>query len=212
MSTDLKIRVISQLQSTEFFTIYQQDINTNVKNYKVGAWEKQYIAPSATFYTILPINIQVQGRNEQGTGIYKTKIVDVSEYNTSYEVYEKDLGLDIKPSAELAPTEGTVNIYNKCGFRKEAVVLKNGKPLFCASVRPENKLNFEIKNSLYIAICDYEIIDEFFTAASLTPTRRVDFSGQSFLTIYLKENTGTGKFNVEYDFNSFEYPADQVIR
>lgn len=212
MSTDLKIRIKSELQTTEFFTIYQQDLNINVKNFKVGAWEKQYIAPNATFYTILPVSIQLQGRNEQGNGVYKTRIIDVKDYNTSYEIYELDKGLDIRESLKQAPIDGTINLYNDCPYRKDGIILKNNKPLLCASIRPENKLNFFIKESLYVAICDYELNDEFFDAASLTPVVGIDYSGQSYLTITLRENNGTGKFVIDKSFEAFEYPNEVNVR
>lgn len=50
---DLKIRVISQLPRT------QQDIETNLKNFYVEAWEHPYIAPKAQFDVVLPMSISV---------------------------------------------------------------------------------------------------------------------------------------------------------
>lgn len=203
MATDLNIRVISNLKYTNFFTMYQKDLNLNVKNFKVGAWEKGYIAPGAQFYTVLPLKIQAQGRIGEGDGIYKTKLID-TDYNKSYEIYMNGTGLDIEDSSLIAPTDSTMNIYNVTDERVQAVVLKDSKPLFTADVRPDNKLNFEILPAVYIAICDYEIKDEFFDAASLSPLKRIDYEGQSYLTITLGEDIGTGKFQIDYNFDLFD--------
>lgn len=63
-----------------------------------------------------------------------------------------------------------------------------------ATIRPDNKLNFDINPSLYVAISDYYIEQEFFDAASLSPLTRINYEGQSYLTIILSENVGTGNF------------------
>ncbi|MCH5138647.1 hypothetical protein JMF89_15800 [Clostridiaceae bacterium UIB06] len=202
MSTDLNIRVISNLQSTEFFVLYQQDINLNSKNFKVGAWEKGYIAPGAQFYTVLPVLIEVQGRSSSGPGVYETKILDV-DYNKSYELFSNSQGLDIRASSLTAPTDNTTNIYNATDSIKEAVILKDSKPLFSATIRPDNKLNFSIHPSLYIAIVDYELTGEFFDAAAFSPLTKINYEGQGYLTITLSENAGTGQFSVDYNFDSF---------
>lgn len=205
MATDLNIRVISNLQNTEYFVLYQQDINLNSKNFKVGAWEKQYIAPGAQFYTVLPLAIQAQGRSTSGTGIYETKIIDV-DYNKSYEIFSNSQGLDIQPSSLTAPTDNTINIYNVADSIKQNVILKDSKPIFSATIRPDNKLNFSIHPSLYIAIVDYELTGEFFDAATFSPLTKINYEGQGYLTITLSENAGTGQFSVNYNFDSFDIP------
>ncbi|SMC16284.1 hypothetical protein SAMN02745134_00039 [Clostridium acidisoli DSM 12555] len=203
MATDLNIRVISNLGDTEFFTLYQQDINLNVKNYKVGAWEKGYIAPGAQFYTVLPLKIQAQGRVEESDGIYKTKLVDV-DYNQRYDIFNNSEGIDIERSDLRPPVDNTMSVYNVTDSRVQAVVLKDSKPLFSADIRPDNKLNFAIMPSIYVAICDYAIEQEFFDAASLSPLTRINFEGQSYLTITLGENISTGKFEINYNFDLFD--------
>lgn len=203
MATDLNIRVISNLGDTEFFTLYQQDINLNVKNYKVGAWEKSYIAPGAQFYTVLPLRIQAQGRVEESDGIYKTKLLDV-DYNQRYDIFNNSEGIDIEKSDLKPPVDNTMSVYNVTDSRVQAVVLKDSKPLFSADIRPDNKLNFAIMPSIYVAICDYAIEQEFFDAASLSPLTRISFEGQSYLTIILGENISTGKFEINYNFDLFD--------
>lgn len=203
MATDLNIRVISNLGDTEFFTLYQQDINLNVKNYKVGAWEKSYIAPGAQFYTVLPLRIQAQGRVEESDGIYKTKLLDV-DYNQRYDIFNNSEGIDIEKSDLRPPVDNTMSVYNVTDSRVQAVVLKDSKPLFSADIRPDNKLNFAIMPSIYVAICDYAIEQEFFDAASLSPLTRISFEGQSYLTIILGENISTGKFEINYNFDLFD--------
>lgn len=203
MSMDLNIRVISNLKTTEFFTLYQQDINLNVKNFKVGAWEKGYIAPGAQFYTVLPLALQLQGRIYQNDSVYNTKSIG-AEYNHSYEIYMNSDGLDIQASSLAPPTDNTFNLYNSTDSQVQGVILKDSKPLFMANIRPDNKLNFDIKPSLYVALSDYFIDQEFFDAATLSPLTRIDYNGQSYLTIVLNENVGTGKFSVDYNFDLFE--------
>ncbi|MCH5138648.1 hypothetical protein JMF89_15805 [Clostridiaceae bacterium UIB06] len=204
MDSDLKIRVISNLTNTELFYICQENLSISSTNFKVEPWQKQYIAPGAEFFSILPAQLQAQGKYEEDTSIYNTKIVDVNYYH-SYELYMNVQGLDIQPSQESAPTEG-INIYNKCDYTKEIVVLKGENPILSAKVRPSNKFNFLVYPKLYIYISDYEILDDSVKASSLSPLTHIDYSGQNYLTIILKENTSTGKFEIEYNFNYFEYP------
>ncbi|PJI10548.1 MULTISPECIES: hypothetical protein [Clostridium] len=203
MSMDLNIRVISNLKDTQFFMLYQQDINLNVKNFKVGAWEKGHIAPGAQFSTLLPLSIQTQGRVTQNGTIYKTKSIE-TEYNHSYEIYMNQEGLDIQASTLTAPTDNTMNVYNTTDSIVDGVILKDSKPLFSAPVRPGNKLNFNIKPSIYVAISDYFIEQEFFDAATLSPLTKINYEGQSYLTIILGENVGTGRFTVDYNFDAFD--------
>ncbi|MCR3760010.1 hypothetical protein [Clostridium felsineum] len=203
MATDLNIRVISNLKTTEFFMLYQQDINLNVKNFKVGAWENSHIAPGAQFYTTLPLSIEAQGRKDDDNTVYKTKLIQ-TDYNNSYEIYDNAEGLDIKSSSLTAPTDNTMNIYNSTNSQVQGVVLKDSKPLFSAIIRPDNKLNFSINPSIYVAISDFFIEQEFFDAATLSPLTRINYEGQSYLTIILGENVGTGKFTVDYNFDLFD--------
>lgn len=200
---DLNIRVISNLKNTEFFMLYQQDINLNVKNFKVGAWEEGHIAPGAQFYTVLPLSIEAQGRVDENGTVYKTKTIG-TEYNESYEIYMNADGLDIQASNLTPPTDNTMNIYNKTDSQVQGVILKDSKPLFSAMIRPDNKLNFDINPSIYVAISDYFMTQEFFDAATLSPLTRIDYEGQSYLTIILNENVGTGRFSVNYNFDYFE--------
>lgn len=203
MSMDLNIRVISNLKDTEFFMLYQQDINLNVKNFKAGAWEKSYIAPGAQFYTVLPATLQLQGRVEGNGSVYSTKIIE-AQYNHSYEIYMNSEGLDIQPSSLAAPTDNTINLYNTTDSQVDGVVLKASKPLFAANIRSTNKLNFSIKPALYVAISDYFMNQEFIDAATLSPLTKINYDGQSYLTIILGENVGNGQSSINYNFNSFD--------
>lgn len=204
MSTDLKIRVISKLTSTKLFYICQENLSLSSDNFKVEPWQKQYLSPEAEFYDILPDQLQAQGKSEQDTSTYNTKIIDINYYH-SYELYMNAQGLDIQPSQEPAPTEG-INIYNRCDYTKEIVVLKGENPILSAKVKPSNKFNFLVYQKLYAYISDYEILDDSVKASSLSPLTTIDYNGQNYLTIILKENTGTGEFEIEYNFSYFEYP------
>ena len=53
-NTDLQIRVISNLSTTQQVLLYQQDIQTNVKNFLTAAWEHPHIAPKAQYDVTLP--------------------------------------------------------------------------------------------------------------------------------------------------------------
>lgn len=203
MNTNLNIRVISYLKSTKFFTLYQQNINLNAKNLKINAWQKSYITPGAQFYTVLPKELQVQGMVEKNNSFYRTKAT-TANYNESYEIYMNNEGIDIHPSCLTSPTDNTMNIYNATDSRLEAVILSNESPIFSASIRPNNKLNFFLIPSIYVAICDYSVEQKYLGAAALSPLTRIDYEGQSYLTISLSENLSTGKFTISYDFNSFD--------
>ena len=54
--TDLKIRVVSNLSTTQQVLLYQQDIQTDaeVKNFLAAAWEHPRIAPKDQYDVTLP--------------------------------------------------------------------------------------------------------------------------------------------------------------
>lgn len=58
-STDLKIRVISNLSTTQQVLLYQQDIQTNVKNFLTAAWEHPQVAPRSQYDVTLPLDIAI---------------------------------------------------------------------------------------------------------------------------------------------------------
>ncbi|MDO5602203.1 MAG: hypothetical protein Q4G07_05485 [Oscillospiraceae bacterium] len=204
MSTDLKIRIISNLHATQQVLMYQQDLQLNVKNYKVAAWEHPYIAPQAQFNTVLPMNIGVSASTELGRGTMQTKSLN-ADYNTAWEIFENSKALDIRKSNDPSPSESTIEILNKCDSTKYAVVTKDGKSLFACEVRPEFKVNFAVHPKLYIALSDLEINDEFFDAATLSKSPVViDYEGQEYLTVYLSDNVSTGLVTITYDFAKFD--------
>lgn len=204
-NTDLNIRVKSKLGSTQQVLLYQEATTLNVKNFKVAAWEHQYIAPGAQMRAILPTEITVGSMEKIGhDGKIMTKLIP-AEYNTAWDIYNNAGALDIMKSTEPAPSENTVEIHNKNEFTSSAVVAKNGKPLFSCSVRPGFKVNFSIHPKLFVALSDFEITDPFFDAATIS--RRpveIDYEGQQYLTIYLSENESTGEVTVDYNFDKFE--------
>ena len=65
-STDLKIRVISNLSTTQPVLLYQQDIQTNVKNFLTAAWEDPQVAPRSQYDVILPLEIAIGSDSSSG--------------------------------------------------------------------------------------------------------------------------------------------------
>lgn len=203
MATDLNIRIVSNLGVTQQFLLYQEAIKLNVKNFKVAAWEHQYIAPQAKFYVVLPMEVSVSAKNELGKGYLQTKQLK-ADYNTSWDIYENNNALDIKKNEGTAATDDTIDIYNICRSKKYALVSKNNKPLFECEVRPDFKVSFAIHPKLFVALSDFEISDDFFDAATLSKKPyEIDYEGQSYLSIYLNEDISTGEIKITHDFQHF---------
>lgn len=203
MARDLNIRIINNLKNTSFFTLYQQNINLNTRNFKIGAWKKGYIASGAEFFTVLPLNFEIQAKINVTRGRYKTKLIDAS-YNSSYEIYMNNNGIDIHESNLIKPSNNTVNVYNTINSMVSVIALKNLNPIFLTNIRPNSKLNFAILPSLYISIFSSDISDinkNFFNPSSLSPITKINYNGQSCVNIFLNENVSTGKFQVYYNFN-----------
>lgn len=203
MGTDLNIRVISNLNDTQQFLLYQNDIKLNVKNFKVAAWEHQYIAPKAKFTAILPLEITVAAKNSLGKGCMQTKELK-AYYNTSWDIYKNGNAIDIKENFTSQATENTIDVYNACDEQQFAIVSKDSKPLFACEIRPDFKLSFAIHPKLYVALSDLEISETFFDAATLSKKPyEIDYEGQSYVTIFLTEDVSTGKVTISHDFNYF---------
>lgn len=203
MSTDLNIRILSSLNETQHFLLYQQEIKLNVKNYKIAAWEHQYIAPGAKFTTILPMSIGVKGRSDLGKGSMSTKELE-ADYDTAWEIYDNQKAIDIKRSTKKPSGDHTIDVYNETEQRRYAIVTKDSKSLFACEIRPGFKVNFAIKPKIYFALSDLEIIDEFFDAATLSSIPyEINYEGQSNVTIYLKEDLATGEVMITHDFKEF---------
>lgn len=203
MATDLNIRIISNLGVTQQFLLYQEDIKLNVKNFKVAAWEHQFIAPKATFYVTLPMDVSVSAKNDLGKGYLQTKELK-ADYNTSWDIFENKQALDIKKNEGTAATEDTIDIYNNCKSTKYALVSKDKKPLFECEVRPDFKVSFAIHPKLFVALSDFEISDDFFDAATLSKKPyEIDYEGQSYLSVYLNEDISSGQIIITHDFNHF---------
>ena len=201
--SDLRIRVISNLSTTQQVLLYQQDIQTNVKNYLTAAWEHPHIAPKARYDVTLPMAIAVSAASDIGSGCVSTKELQ-AEYNTAWEIINNNNGLDIQKSDSPAPTMDTIEILNKCHTTKYAVVTKDEKPLFACEVRPDFLVNFAIHPKLYVALSDMEIHEDFFDAATLSKTPvTIDYEGQQYVTIHLDENVSTGLITITYDFEQF---------
>ncbi|MDE6763540.1 MAG: hypothetical protein K2J73_07660 [Oscillospiraceae bacterium] len=204
-NTDLKIRVKSRLGTTQQVLLYQEAVTLNVKNFKIAAWEHQYIAPGAQMRALLPTDISIGSMEVIGhDGKIMTKLLNV-EYNTAWDIYNNGGALDIRKSSEPFPEGDTIEIHNKNKATSEAVVAKNGKPLFACNVRPGFKVNFAIHPKLFVALSDFEITDPFFDAATIS--RRpveIEYEGQQYLTIILSENESTGEVTVDYNFDKFE--------
>lgn len=202
-NTDLKIRVISNLSTTQQVLLYQQDIQTNVKNFLTAAWEHPHIAPKAQYDVTLPMQIGVSAASDIGSGRMSTKQM-VAEYNSAWEIYNNNNGLDIRAGEGPAPTMDTIEVLNKCHTTKFAVVTKDAKPLFACEVRPEFRVNFAIHPKLYVALSDMEIHEAFFDAATLSKSPvTIDYEGQQYVTIHLDENVSTGLITITYDFEKF---------
>ena len=204
-NTDLKIRVKSKLGTTQQVLLYQEAITLNVKNFKTAAWEHQYLAPGAQMRAMLPTEISIGSMEVIGhDGKIMTKLIPV-EYNTTWDICDNVGALDVRKSAEPSPTGDTIEIHNKNKSTSEAVIAKNGKPLFACSVRPGFKVNFAIHPKLFVALSDFEITDPFFDAATIS--RRpveIEYEGQQYLTVILSENESTGEVTVDYNFDKFE--------
>lgn len=201
--TDLNIRVVSNLSKTQQVLMYQEDIQTNVKNFKVAAWEHPYIAPKSHFDVVLPMAISIAATDEIGRGCLTTKALNV-DYNTAWEIFDNNGAIDVCSYDGSKPTENTIEVYNNCESTKSSVVTKDGKPLFACEVRPEFKVNFAIHPKLYIALSDMEIHEEFFDAATLSRKPEIiDYEGQQYVTITLDEDVSTGKVTITYSFDKF---------
>lgn len=200
---DLKIRVINNMKKPTHFMLYQEDINLNVKNFKVGAWKHDNLAANATYNTVLPQNIQVCSRDMSDSGTIVTKKVKV-DYNNVLEVFTNTNALDIRHNMDKTSTENTIDVLNLCPITKEILVEKDGRPLFMCEIRPEYKLNFAINPKIFIGLCDFEISGDFFDAASISKKLEIDYEGQAYLTITLLENQSSGKVTIDYSFEKFE--------
>lgn len=204
-NTDLRIRVKSKLGTTQQVLLYQEAVTLNVKNFKTAAWEHQYLAPGAQMRALLPTEIAIGSIEGIGhDGKIMTKLLPV-EYNTAWDIYNNSGALDVRKSSEPAPEQNTIEIHNKDVHTSSAVVAKNGKPLFRCDVRPGFKVNFSIHPKLFVALSDFEVKDPFFDAATISrkPTE-IDYEGQQYLTVILKENESTGEVMVDYSFEKFE--------
>lgn len=203
MNMDLNIKIISHLNATQQFMLYQEDIVLNVKNYKIAAWESQRIAPGAIFEAVLPMEIEARGQYDLGKGSLHTKVIPVN-YNSSSELFDNDGALDIRKSTEVSPSDNTIDIHNKADNTRYVVISKDDKPLFGCAVRPEFKVNFAIHPKLYVALSDFEVHEEFFDAATLPrKAYQIDYEGQSSVIITLYENGSTGKIDISHEFKSF---------
>ena len=201
--TDLNIRVVSNLSTTQQVLLYQEDIQTNVKNFQVAAWEHPHIAPKSQFDVVLPMAIAIAATEKIGKGCLKTKALGV-DYNTAWEIYDNNGAIDVRKYDEMAPTDETIEVYNNCESTKTSIVTKDGKPLFACEVRPEFKVNFAIHPKLYVALSDMEIHEEFFDAATLSRKPEIiNYEGQQYVTIVLDEDVSTGKVTISYSFDKF---------
>lgn len=204
-NTDLNIRVKSKLGTTQQVLLYQEALSLNVKNFKIAAWEHQYLAPGAQMRALLPTEISIGSMATIGhDGKIMTKFI-AAEYNTAWDIFNNGGALDVRKSSEPAPDEDTVEIHNKNEHTSYAVVAKNGKPLFLCDVRPGFKVNFSIHPKLYVALSDFEISDPFFDAATISrKPMEIEYEGQQYLTITLTENESSGDISIEYNFEKFE--------
>lgn len=198
---DLNIRVINNMKETINFMLYQSDINLNVKNFQIGAWRHDSLAPNAVYTTVLPQDITISATETSDIGTIITKSLGV-DYNDSIEIFDNNSSIDIQYGTEIA-TENTIDVYNKCGATKTIIAQKDSRPLFKCNLRPDYKLNFSINPKVYIALCDYEISSDFFDAASLSEKLEVDYDGQSYLTITLSENQSSGEVSFNKNFDKY---------
>ena len=202
-SNDLRIRVISNLSTTQQVLLYQEDIVTNVKNFLVAAWEHPHIAPKANYQVTLPMSLGISASDSVGSGVVTTKELE-AEYNTAWEIFDNAKGLDVREGRGEAPSMDTIEVLNTCGSPKYAMVTKDAKPLFACKVRPDFRVNFAIHPKLYVALSDMEIHEDFFDAATLSRAPEIiDYEGQQYVTIYLDEDVSTGKVTITYDFAKF---------
>lgn len=204
MAKDLKIRIISHIMKPVFLALYQQDIK-NVENFKLVYWMKGVLSQGGSIYTVFPQKLEAQGRVNIDNIIYNTKIIDIN-YDNSYEIYGAGSYFDIRNSSESLIIVKTIDIYNKTSSRKEAVILRGGKPLFYVNLRPDSKVKFSIDHSISMAICDLEADNENFEFASASQTFYINYGIQNYLTISLQENIAEGSLFIETDFNKFSSP------
>lgn len=205
MSTnELKVRVISNLSSTQQIMLYQKDIQINVTNYKVGAWEAVKLAPGSVHTAVLPTNIEVAATDINGRGDVLTKQLP-AESGDTFKIFDNKGLIDIKSDdTKFASDDETIDIYNDSANRVNACITKDGKPLFSFDTRPDYRVNFMIKPKLYISLDDKEINDDFVDTNAITSNYKVDFTNQQYLTINLDENNSTGAVTVSHSFEKFD--------
>ncbi|MCL2054076.1 MAG: hypothetical protein FWG90_06515 [Oscillospiraceae bacterium] len=203
-NTNLNISVKSNLKEAQQVLIYQEALTLNVKNFKTAAWEYQHIAPGSNMQVLLPMEVCIGAFKGIGhNGRISTKLIQ-AEYNTAWEIFSNNKAIDVRKSSEPDPEENTIEIHNKNSVTSDAIVTKDGKPLFLCSVRPDFKVSFALKPKVFIALCDLEITDPFFDAATLSRAPvGIDYEGQQYLTVTLNENESSGAVSISYDFNKF---------
>ncbi|MDR0992645.1 MAG: hypothetical protein LBL87_07105 [Ruminococcus sp.] len=201
---DLKMRVISNLSTTQQIMLYQKDIKINVTNYKIGAWEAVKLAPGSIHTAVLPMDIEVAATDKLGRGNVITKQLPAATGDV-FTVVNNGGAIDIEVAdKKYSSGDGTVDIYNAYPQKVCTCVTKDGKPLFACETRPEYRVNFIIKPKVYVALSDVEITGEYFDATTLSANYKVDYTNQAYLTLTLDENVSTGAITISHNFEKFD--------
>lgn len=200
MSTNLNLRIISDLSDSQQVLAYLETKIINVKNFETAAVVNKHMAPGSTYRTYLPTEILVGASGTDTKGTIETKLLPAS-YNDSFEIYDNREALDIHKTTWKA-TENTIDICNNYSHSQYAYAYKDGNPMFRCHVRPGSKVNFRIEPTIYFAVCEEVIHDKFFDAAVLSQKPfSITYEGHEFLTVHVVEKSERIEF--EYSFERF---------
>lgn len=108
--------------------------------------------------------------------------------------------MDIRDTG-IFSSDGTINVKNCRGKRESVYVFKDGSPLLCAELRPNQTESILLKPKIGIAIAENELSEKFFDAASLSQKMEFDLTDQSFLKVTISEDQGSGLFIFNYSYS-----------
>lgn len=201
-SDSVKIRVQNQTNDDFRVLLYQSEIDVTAATYLTGAWRNAMVGARSTMETSLPIDMKV-GAAEEGSDVtVSTELLSASQ-NACFSMYmSSNNALKIKNTGETK-TDGSINVTNDCDEYKWAKVYKDGDPIISVKVRPTNNESIKIKPKLGMAIGENEVTTAFFDAATLSRKYEYDISNQSYLTLTITENEGSGKLLVSASYDKF---------
>lgn len=191
--------IIENLTTNSIHTLlYQSEIDITAGNYLTGSWKQDMIAPGGTGRTFMPVEISVAGSDKFGELSTITKEIK-SGNGKKFELFDNGGALDIR-DAGVFSSDGTINVKNCCAKRETIYIFKEGCPLLCAELRPNQTESILLKPKIGIAIAENELREKFFDAASLSQKMEFDLTNQSFLKVSISEDQGSGLFIFNYSY------------